>query len=56
MGAVAWLRATEIATDALWSASPAITRTRSKVALWGAGAANLAFTLAFAARSRGVKG
>lgn len=54
--ALAWLRATEIATDALWASSPAITRKRSRAALWGAGVANLSFTLAFAARSRATKG
>ncbi len=50
--ALAWLRATEIATDALWSGSPAITRPTARAALWGAGAANLGFTLAFARRAR----
>ena len=50
--AQAWLRATEIGTDALWSTSPAIPRREAKAALWGAGLANLAFTAAFAARSR----
>src|SRR4051794_39443524 len=38
--ALAWLRGTEIATDALWaSRSPAITA-RGKIGLWGAGVAN----------------
>ena len=50
--ALAWLRATEIGTDALWSSSPAISRPEAKAALWGAGLANLIFTAAFAARSR----
>ena len=50
--ALAWLRATEIGTDALWASSPAIPRPEAKAALWGAGLANLAFTAAFAARSR----
>jgi hypothetical protein len=50
--ALAWLRATEIGTDALWSASPAIPNRLSKASLWGAGAVNLAYALSFAARSR----
>ena len=50
--ALAWLRATEIATDPLWSGSPAIPRGESRAALWGAGLANLAFTVAFARRAR----
>jgi hypothetical protein len=45
--ALAWLRGTEIATDALWaSRSPAVTG-RGKLGLWGAGAANLAMALGF---------
>ena len=51
--ALAWLRATEIGTDALWaSSSPAIRRPSARAALWGAGLANLAFTVAFAGRGR----
>lgn len=51
--ALGWLRATEIATDALWaSSSPAIRRPSARAALWGAGAANLAYALAFAGRGR----
>ncbi|WP_205698248.1 hypothetical protein [Conexibacter sp. SYSU D00693] len=52
--ALSWLRATEIATDAVWAGSPAIPNPLSRAALFGAGAANLAFTLAFARRSRQV--
>ncbi len=44
---LAWLRGTEIATDALWSASPAV-GTRGRVMLWGAGVANLAMSAGFA--------
>src|SRR3712207_7597797 len=36
------LRGTEIATDALWSASPAFTRPGARAGLWFAGASNLA--------------
>jgi hypothetical protein len=50
--ALSWLRATEIATDALWAGSDAIPRPFSKLSLRGAGVANLAFTVAFAARAR----
>src|SRR3954468_18454723 len=40
--ALAWLRGTEIATDALWSQSSAIRRPGAKQGLWIAGAFNLA--------------
>jgi hypothetical protein len=50
--ALAWLRATELMTDAVWSRSPAITRPGAKLALKGAGVANLAMTVAFAAMAR----
>ena len=52
--ALAWLRGTEIATDALWSRSRAVSRPGAKLALWGAGASNLSMALGFAwlARSR----
>ena len=46
--ALAWLRGTEIATDALWaSRSPAFTRPGARAALWGAGLGNLAMALGF---------
>jgi hypothetical protein len=45
--ALAWLRATEIATDALWSRSPAVSRPGAKLALWGAGVGNLWMALGF---------
>lgn len=45
---VAWLRATEIFTDVVWSASPAFRRPGAREGLWFAGAFNLA--LAFGAR------
>src|SRR3954467_11596416 len=41
-GALAWLRGTEIATDALWSQSRAFKRPGARAGLWLAGAANLA--------------
>jgi hypothetical protein len=47
--AVAWLRATEIATDVVWSASPALRRPGSRGALRLAGAFNLALALGCAA-------
>jgi hypothetical protein len=46
--ALAWLRGTEIATDALWAGSPAINRPGAKLGLRLAGAANLAMAAGFA--------
>jgi hypothetical protein len=46
--ALAWLRGTEIATDALWAESPAINRPGAKAALRLAGVANLAMAAGFA--------
>jgi hypothetical protein len=57
--ALAWLRGTEIATDALWSRSPSFSRPGARVALWMAGAANVAMTLGFgwmARRERAARG
>jgi hypothetical protein len=45
--ALAWLRGTEIATDAVWAQSPAVSRPRAKAALYLAGAANLAMAVGF---------
>jgi hypothetical protein len=51
--ALAWLRATEIATDAVWAtASPAITRRPAQIALWAAGLVNLTYAIAFGRRGR----
>lgn len=50
--ALSWLRATEIATDALWSRSPAISRPGARAGLWLAGAGNLAMALGFGRLSR----
>ena len=50
--ALAWLRGTEIATDALWSASPAVSRPGAKLGLQLAGVANLAMAAGFAWMSR----
>jgi len=46
--ALAWLRGTEIATDALWAQSPAISRPGAKAGLRLAGVANLAMAAGFA--------
>ncbi len=46
--ALAWLRGTEIATDALWSESPAVTRPGAKLGLRLAGVANVAMAAGFA--------
>jgi hypothetical protein len=45
--ALAWLRATELATDVLWSRSPAFSRAGARQGLWLAGVANLAMALGF---------
>jgi hypothetical protein len=50
--ALAWLRGTEIATDALWAQSPAINRPGAKLGLQLAGAANVAMAAGFAWLSR----
>jgi len=49
---LAWLRGTEIATDALWASSPAVSRPGAKLGLRLAGAANLAMSAGFAWMSR----
>jgi hypothetical protein len=46
--ALAWLRGTEIATDALWAASPAVSRPGAKAGLRLAGVSNLAMAAGFA--------
>ena len=50
--ALAWLRGTEIATDALWSGSPAVSRPGAKAALRFASASNLAMAAGFAWMAR----
>jgi len=50
--ALAWLRGTEIATDALWAESPAVSRPGAKLGLRLAGAANVAMAAGFAWLSR----
>ncbi|MDX6625867.1 MAG: hypothetical protein QOE56_856 [Solirubrobacterales bacterium] len=50
--ALAWLRGTEIATDALWAASPAVSRPGAKLGLRLAGVANLAMAAGFAWMAR----
>jgi len=52
--ALAWLRGTEIATDALWSRSPAVSRPGAKAVLRLAGVFNLAVAAGFAWLSRSV--
>jgi hypothetical protein len=46
--ALAWLRGTEMATDAVWAQSPAVSRPGAKAGLYFAGAANVAMALGFA--------
>lgn len=50
--ALAWLRGTEIATDALWASSPAVSRPGAKLGLRAAGLANLAMAVGFGWLSR----
>ena len=50
--ALAWLRGTEIATDALWSRSDGFARPGARAGLWLAGAGNLAMALGFGALGR----
>ena len=50
--ALAWLRGTEIATDALWAGSPAVSRPGAKLGLRLAGVSNLAMAAGFAWMSR----
>jgi hypothetical protein len=50
--ALAWLRGTEIATDAIWSASPAFTRPGARAGLWFAAVSNLAMALGYGRLAR----
>ena len=50
--ALAWLRGTEIATDAVLARSPAIGRPSARIGLCLAGVANLAMALGFARLAR----
>lgn len=50
--ALAWLRGTEIATDAVLARSPSVTRPGARIGLVLAGAANLAMALGFARLAR----
>ena len=45
--AVAWLRGTEVFTDALWARSGAFSEPRSRAVMVGAGVGNLAMALGF---------
>ena len=50
--ALAWLRGTEMLTDAVWSRSPAFSLPRSRAALVAAGAGNLLMAVAFGWKAR----
>ena len=54
--ALAWLRGTEIATDVVWSASPALTRPGARIGLRMAGVFNLAVAAGFAGIARDRRG
>ena len=45
--ALAWLRGTELFTDAVWSRSAAVSRPGARAGLWLAGLANLGMALGF---------
>jgi hypothetical protein len=49
---LAWLRGTEVATDALWALSPAVSRPGVKLGLRLAGVANVAMAAGFAWMAR----
>jgi hypothetical protein len=53
--ALGWLRATEIATDAVWAQSPAVSRPGAKLALRLAGVFNSFAAMGFAALARGTR-
>jgi hypothetical protein len=53
--ALAWLRATELFTDALWSRSAAVSRPGAKAGLRLAGVANLGMALGFAWVARNAR-
>ena len=53
--ALAWLRGTEIATDVVWSASPAVRRPGARSGLWLAGAFNLGLAAGCALLARREK-
>ena len=53
--ALSWLRATEIATDAVWAQSPAVSRPGAKLGLRLAGAFNSLAAVGFAALARGIR-
>ncbi len=53
--ALAWLRGTEIATDALWSGSPGFERESARWAMRAAGVSNLAMALGYGFLSRRVR-
>ena len=50
--ALAWLRGTEIATDAVWAQSPAVSRPGAKAGLYFAGLANLAMAVGYGMLAR----
>ena len=54
--ALAWLRSTELATDALWSRSPAFSRPGARAGMWLAAAGNLAMTIGFGWLARRERG
>ncbi|MDX6699680.1 MAG: hypothetical protein QOE65_3077 [Solirubrobacteraceae bacterium] len=53
--ALAWLRATELFTDIVWSRSASFSRPGAREAMIGAGIGNLGLVAGFAALARGVR-
>jgi hypothetical protein len=54
--ALAWLRGTEMATDVVWSRSPAFNRPGARAGLWLAGLANVAMAAGYARLARSEPG
>jgi hypothetical protein len=50
--AVAWLRGTELATDAVWARSESFSRPGARAGLWAAGVFNLAVAIGFGRLAR----
>lgn len=54
--ALAWLRGTEVLTDVVWSASPAVRRPGAKQGLWAAGVFNALLAAGCAMLARRERG
>jgi hypothetical protein len=54
--ALAWMRGTEMATDVVWSRSPAFNRPGARAGLWLAGLANVVMAVGYARLARSEPG